>query len=297
MRSLDIKPEKVIDTHDHVGETPIWSSLHGGLFWANCEDPPRLQFWSATSGEVRTWRFTQRFGGFVLAGKDQVVVALADGLYALSLSSGALVKRAANPLEHAALHELRCDRQGRLWVGSIDRRVGPGNLLPSGGGLFAVRGSTLLPVMVGISCSNGLAFSPNGDRMYHTDSPTKIITVWDVDTNTGALANQRKFVTLDSSDGFCDGATVDSEGGYWASLVFNGKLRRYRPDGSVDLDIVLPFSNPTNIAFGGEDLATMYITTTRMSIGTPLTGEAMHGAVYSFESGFRGVPEPALRQD
>jgi L-arabinonolactonase len=292
MRWFDIKPEQVVDTHDHVGETPVWSAARGGLFWANCEDPPRLQFWNASTGAVQTWPFTQRFGGFVLAGADQVVIALADGVYDLTLSSGALRKRIANPLEHAALHEIRCDRQGRLWVGSIDRRVGPGNLLPSGGVLFAVRGNTLRPVLEGISCSNGLAFSPAGDRMYHTDSPTQTIMVWDVDKSTGEPANRRKFVTLGSEDGFCDGATVDSEGGYWASLVFNGKLRRYRPDGTADFEIVLPFSNPTNVAFGGPDLATMYITTTRMSIGTPLTGESMHGAVYAFQSGFRGVAEP-----
>lgn len=295
MRVLHVKPDQVVDTEDHVGETPIWSAERSGLFWANCEDPPRLQFLTPASGKVEHWPFTQRFGGFVIAGADHIVVALADGIYDLTLSSGALRKRIANPLEHAALHECRCDRQGRLWVGSIDRRVGPGNLLPSGGSLFSMRGAALRPVQDGISCSNGLAFSPSGDRLYHTDAPTKTIMVWDLDTATGELANRRPFATLGPQDGFCDGATVDSEGGYWAALVFAGKLRRYRPDGTPDLDIPLPFSNPTNVAFGGSDLATMFVTTTRMSIGTPLAGESMHGAVYAFESGYRGLPEPQLR--
>jgi L-arabinonolactonase len=295
MRVLQVRPDKIVDTADHVGETPIWSAERGGLFWANCEDPPRLQFWSAASGKVETWPFKQRFGGFVVAGADHVVVALADGLYDLTLSSGVLTKRIANPLEHASLHECRCDRQGRLWVGSIDRRVGPGNLLPSGGSLFAVRGNALRAVLDGVSCSNGLAFSPAGDRLYHTDAPTRTIMVWDLDTATGELANRRLFAKLGPEDGFCDGATVDSEGGYWASLVFAGKLRRYHRDGTPDLDIALPFSNPTNVAFGGSGLATMFVTTTQMSIGTPLAGESMHGAVYSFQSEFRGIAEPVLR--
>jgi sugar lactone lactonase YvrE len=287
---------KVVDQHDPVGETPVWSSALDGLYWANCEDPPRLQFWEASTGKCQTWPFAQRLGGYVLKRSGGALLALADGLYDLDLRTHALSKRVANDMSDASLHECRCDSHGRFWVGAIDRRVGPGNLQPEGGSFFRLEGARLVRVLTGISCSNGLAFSPDGTILYHSDAPTKIVYAWTVDPATGALSDQREFVRLAAEDGFCDGATVDAEGGYWMALVFAGKIRRYHPDGSLDLEIHLPFSNPTNIAFGGPKGSTLYVTTTCLSIGTPLKGEQLHGAVYSFEAGYRGLPEPLLQE-
>jgi L-arabinonolactonase len=294
VRVLTPELKCVVNRNDYVGETPIWSRGRGGLFWANCEDPPRLQFWDARTRDCQDWPVPQRLGGFVIKRSGGILLALADGLYDLDSSSGALTKRLASDMPHAWLHECRCDPAGRLWVGSMDHRVGPDNLQPGGGRFFRLQGDELIPQVSGISCSNGLAFSPDGKTLYHTDAPTRTVCAWTIDPGTGDLSNKREFVRLEAAEGFCDGATVDVEGGYWMALVFAGKIRRYLPDGTPDVEIALPFSNPTNLAFGGADYSTLYITTTRMSIGTPLVGKPLLGGLYSFESEFRGAPEPML---
>jgi L-arabinonolactonase len=286
----------VVNRNDYVGETPIWSRDRAGLFWVNCDDPPRLQFWNAHTREYATWPVPERLGGFVIKRSGGALLALANGLYDLDLASGALSKRLPSDMPHAWLHECRCDPSGGLWVGSMDHRVGPNNLQPGGGQLFRLQGDRLIPQVGGISCSNGLAFSPDGRTLYHTDAPTKTVFAWTIDPGTGNLSNKREFVRLGPTEGFCDGATVDADGGYWMALVFAGKVRRYCPDGTPDVELALPFSNPTNVAFGGPDYSTLYITTTKMSIGTPLTGEEMLGGLYSCESEFRGLPEPLLRE-
>jgi L-arabinonolactonase len=292
VRVLSPELKHVVNRGDHVGETPIWSNARNGLYWVNCEAPPQLQFWDAASGDCKVWPVPQRLGGFVLERGGGAFLALADGLYDLDLDNGALSKRVACNLTHASLHECRCDRNGRVWVGSIDRRVGPDNLQPAGGTFFRLQGDRLIPVMSGISCSNGLAFSPDGKTLYHTDSPTRTVFSWTVDPLSGDLSNKREFARLEANDGFCDGATVDAEGGYWMALVFGGKIRRYLPDGTPDIEIPLPFASPSNVAFGGPDYATLYITTTKLSIGAPLRGEQMLGGLYSVECGYRGLPEP-----
>ncbi len=286
----------VIDRHDHVGETPVWSDARQGLFWVNCEQPPRLQFWGASSGEYQSWPLTQRLGGYVLKQSGNALLALADGLYDFDLQTGALSRRVPNHLEHASLHECRCDVRGRFWVGSIDRRVGPGNFEPKGGALHRLDGDRLVEVLTGITCSNGLAFSPDGDTLYHSDSTSRTVKAWRVDASTGRLGDERVFVRLNESEGFCDGATVDADGCYWMTLVYAGKIRKYLPSGELDLEMRLPFSNPTNVAFGGPHRSTLYITTTRLSIGTPLSGESMLGALYSTEVGSVGLPEPMLHE-
>jgi sugar lactone lactonase YvrE len=163
---------------------------------------------------------------------------------------------------------------------------------PSGGSLFRLDEDCLVEMEQGITCSNGLAFSPDGKRLYHSDGPTGVVHVWDLDPATGAISDKRTFVTLTPGEGFCDGVTVDQEGGYWMTLVFGGKLRRYLPDGQLDIEVELPFEAPTKLAFGGTELDTLYITTTKISVGLP--PNPMHGGVYAFKPGMRGVAEAML---
>ena len=52
-------------------------------------------------------------------------------------------------------------------------------------------------------------------------------------------------------DGLPDGLCVDADGGVWVALFGGGAIRRYRPDGQLDLHLPLPVTNPTSLAFGG----------------------------------------------
>jgi len=282
---------KAIDAGDYVGESPLWSEARQCLYWINCEQPPKLQCWYPASGERKVWPMPQRIGGLVLKRDGGALLALADGLYDMDLDNGNLSKRIASQMAFASLHECRCDRAGRFWVGSIDRRVVPGKL-PAGGSFFHLEEDRLVAVASGISCSNGLAFSPDGRTLYHTDSPTRVVCAWTVDPATGKLSDEREFIRLEPGEGFCDGATVDAEGGYWMAVVFGGKIRRYLPDGKLDLEVRLPFANPTSLAFGGTEFGTLFITTTKMSIGPAPAGAEMLGGVYALECPYRGLAEP-----
>jgi sugar lactone lactonase YvrE len=235
----------------------------------------------------------ERNGGFVFKASGGALVVLASGLFDFDFATGALTRRLSSPLpEHVALHECACDRAGRFWVGSINRRVGEGgNFTPGGGKFFRLDGDRLTSVVEDITCANGLAFSPDGRRLYLTDSPTGRCEVWDLDPATGEASNRRTFFELSPGEGFVDGATVDAEGGYWATIVYGGALRRYTPDGKLDVEVRLPFENPTKVAFGGEGLDTLYVTTTAEALGD-LKVSKLNGGVFAFKPGVAGCPEP-----
>lgn len=292
MKHLTPQLELAIDADNYLGESPVWAPGERALYWINCEQPAELLRWCPTSGERRSWPMPERIGGFVFKEGGGALVVLAGGIYDLDLVSGALDLRVRSTLEHAALHECACDRQGRLWVGAIDHRVSPEHL-PGGGALYRLDGDRLIEEESGISCSNGLAFSPDGRTLYHTDAPTRIIHAWTLDPGSGGISNKREFARLGVDDGYCDGATVDAEGGYWAALVFAGKLRRYLPSGEIDLEITLPFSAPTKPIFGGDDLSTLFLTTTKM-MGAD-DGAGLAGGVFAFQPGVCGLPEPSLK--
>jgi sugar lactone lactonase YvrE len=192
--------------------------------------------------------------------------------------------------EHVNLHECHCDRQGRFWIGGYDKRY-PADRGAADAGYCRLDGDRLTLVVGGVHVANGLAFSPDGRTTYAVTTPTKQVEAFDLDPATGALSNRRPFVILGPDEGFADGATVDGEGGYWLANVGAGALRRYRPDGTLDRIVPLPFSNPTKPAFGGPDLKTLYVTTTQMTMSAGAAPGAPNGPIYALEPGETGVAE------
>lgn len=236
----------------------------------------------------------KRVGGVAVKRDGGLLVVLADGIYDLNTETGQLELRVAASLpEHVALHESGCDRQGRFWVGSFDHHY-PADRNTADGFLFRLDGTVLTPVLENITIANGLAFSPDGNTLYTVNTRANSVEAFDLDVETGALANRRTFFTVSREVGFCDGATVDSEGGYWSAIVGSGTLRRYLPDGTLDRIVELPFSNPTKPAFGGSDFRTLYVTSTRMAINIDAPGYSANGGVFALHPGETGIAETAL---
>lgn len=282
----------VLDAANYLGEAPIWSVTEQVLYWINCEQPPALHRWKPETRAHEVWPMPQRVGGVVLASAGHPVVVLADGIYDFNPADGGLSLRSRSPLPpHVKLHECQCDRQGRLWVGSYDHHFTPQHREAKGGAFFRLDGGDLTPVIPEISVANALAFSPDGRTLYASDSPTRLIEAFDLDPGTGNLSKRRPFVQLRDGEGFPDGATIDAEGGYWLAAFTSGALRRYRPDGTLDRVVTLPFSNPTKPAFGGPDLGILFVTSTQLKMGAEST---LNGGLFALRPGPHGLPEPLL---
>jgi sugar lactone lactonase YvrE len=274
---------------NYLGESPLWHPRENALYWINCEDPPEIHRWDPRQDLHTVWPMPQRVGGIVLASGSHLVVALSDGIYDFNTATQALTLHVRSPLpRNVSLHECQCDRQGRLWVGSYDHNFTPINRDARGGSVFRLDGGTLVPMIHNMSIANGMAFSPQGNTMYVSDSPTRTVEAFDLDAATGELSNRRLFLRLAEGEGFVDGATVDALGGYWLAAVGAGTVRRYLPGGCLDRVIPLPVCNPTKPAFGGTGLDTLFVTTTQLNIGAD--SEA-NGGIYAIRPGERGIAE------
>lgn len=282
---------RVVDAENHIGESPTWSASEQALWWINCEQEPTIFRWVPATDELRSWPMPMRIGGLVVKASGGLLVALADGVYDFTPQTGNLELRAPSPLSaHVKLHECGCDRQGRFWTGSFDHRF-PADRSAAGGVWFRLDGDTLVPVIEGIAVANGLAFSPDGRTMYTADTPRRTVDAYDLDPVSGALSNARTFLSLAPGDGHIDGATVDAEGGYWLAVVGRSAIRRFLPNGRLDREIALPFSNPTKPVFAGERLGSMFITSTRLQIAPQQPGSAGNGGLYRANPGAVGIAE------
>jgi gluconolactonase len=107
---------------------------------------------------------------------------------------------------------------------------------------------------------NGLAFSPDGKRLYIDDSERRDIRVYDVRAN-GDLANGRLFGNEEGppGSGVPDGMRVDREG----NLFVTGPLGIWVWDpGGTHLGTIVMPEQPANLAWGDAGCRTLYITAT-----------------------------------
>lgn len=288
----------VLDIRAESGETPVWSVAEQTLFWVD-QETYRLNAFDPLTGVNESWLMPAHVSSFAIreAGAP-IVVALRTGLFDFDRASGALSPIAAPPPYPEETHRYndgRCDRQGRYIIGSVDLSFFESRIAGRAA-VYRLDGGGLAPIVEGISCSNGIAFSPDGRTLYLADSPAGVVYAFDYDTDTGAPSNQRVFIARDRADGIFDGAEVDSEGGYWVCLLMKGAVARYTPDGRLDREIEVPVLQPTKIAFGGPDLSTLYLTSAghrHMPGEQPLGAQA--GGIFAIDTGYRGIAEPTYR--
>lgn len=284
----------VLDIKAESGETPVWSQAEQRLFWVD-QNAWRLNAFDPETGRNEAWPMPAHVSSFALRGAgERIVVALRTGLFDFDRASGRLDPIAAPPAYDMETHRYndgRCDRQGRYLIGSVDLgffehgRAGDA-------AVYRLDGRGLVKVVDGITCSNGMAFSPDGRTLYLADSSAGVVYAFDYDVNTGTPSNRRTFIRRERNEGIFDGAEVDRDGGYWVALLGKGALARYLPDGTLEREFSVPVLQPTKIAFGGADLGTLYLTSAghRHLPGDAPLGEQA-GGMFAIKTGLRGLPE------
>ena len=108
---------------------------------------------------------------------------------------------------------------------------------------------------------NGLAFSPDEQRLYVAESgpqfaanPERHIRVFNVADNGAKLTRSRVFHTV--SPGFSDGFRLDQDGNLWTSA--EDGVHCIAPDGTLLGKIKIPFT-VSNLTFGGRNRSRLFI--------------------------------------
>lgn len=278
---------------EHVlGESPVWSVPEQALYWVDIQAPAILRL-EASSRHVTTWRLDEPVGSIALRAKGGLLAAMKSGFCFFDPASGER-HPIADPEAHLPenrFNDGRCDRAGRFWAGTMSEA----SREPVGSLYCLEPNLTVRVVQTGITIPNSLAWSPDGCVMYFADSHRRRIWAYDFDVEAGALSNQRVFVDAADHPGVPDGSAVDAEGCLWNAEHGGSRICRYTPDGKLERTIDLPVTQPTCCAFGGSNLATLYITTARENLGPDqLAKQRLAGAVLAADVGIAGMPECAF---
>jgi sugar lactone lactonase YvrE len=282
----------VTDVKPLLGEGPLWDVESQRLYFIDALGR-RIFRCTEDGAEMCAWTVPSRIGSMALRASGGAVVALRDGFHALDLETGQIT-----PFCHpeywpdtVSLNDGKVDRQGRFWCGSMDL----GEAAPTGTLWRLDPDLTATAMERGIICSNGPCWSPDGRTFYFADSFRGTIWAWDCDPATGTLSTKRDFAHIPADRGGApDGATVDAEGCVWSATVFDGRIRRFRPDGSIDREIEMPVCKITSVAFGGPKLDRLFVTSMAEAPLPKYPGDGpLRGALFVIDGlGVTGLPEP-----
>jgi xylono-1,5-lactonase len=185
------------------------------------------------------------------------------------------------------LNDLQPDDHGSVYVGSLefdalsDQKPIPGNLFrvdPDG---------TVTKLYEGIQVTNGMGFSPDRKHLFHADSTTQAVWVYDVQPDR-TVKDRRIFAKLPV--GWPDGLAVDAEGGVFVAVVNDGEVMRFKPNGTLDTRLKVPAKMVTSLTFGGKDMQDLYIVTADNT-----DDKAKKGTIFKTRSDIPGLPVPKAR--
>lgn len=268
-------------------EGPVWDPRRGLLFSdAKAGGVYRL----VAGGKPETIIAHRRgIGGMALHERGGLVVSGRNLAYKGPDDAPTQVLLDSDP-ENGILgfNDITTDAAGRIYAGSLGFSPIQSGQEPKPGALFVIDlDGSVRRLAEGVKLTNGMGFSPDGARLYHSDSLDQTVYVYDV-LDGGDVRNRRPFAKL--AGGLPDGLVVSMDGAVWVADAHGGAVAVFEPDGSLRQRVAVPVPMVTSVCFGGGDLQDLYIVT-----GSEGAERDKAGAVFKMRAPVPGVPVSPAR--
>ncbi|RVP46686.1 SMP-30/gluconolactonase/LRE family protein [Sinorhizobium medicae] len=288
----------ILDAKDIVGESILWSEEEKALYWVDIVGK-RIHRLEPENGRHDLWP-TPDFvtsigmradGGFIVGLTRAVCLWTPEGVF----------EEFAVPepdLPENRLNEGRVSPDGSFWVATMQSNLNPDgspkDMDRQSGAIYRIdpagHVAQLTPNEYGISNTMGWT---RDDRFFFADTLANEIYVFDCDLSAGTIDNRRT-ISAGFERGLPDGSCLDAEGRLWNCRVAGGAaVAGFDGNGRLLELVELPASWPTSCAFGGADLATLYVTSARFAMpGAHLDAHPLEGGLFAVEGVGRGLAEP-----
>jgi sugar lactone lactonase YvrE len=289
MKKINEKLYLLLDIRAQIAEGPFWDQEKQHFYWVDILERT-INIYNPAADENKVIQLDKMIGALIpTTEQGKLLTALEDGLYLIDAET-AEQKFLVNPesnIEQTRFNDGKCDRKGRFWVGTMDLEEDR----PIGSLYCLDQELNLKEKLNDIKISNGLAWSLDNQIMYYIDSPTKEVSAFDYDFETGKISNRRVIVKFYEGEGVPDGMTIDAEGKLWIAHFGGAQVSRWNPETGEKIDKVeLPVSNVTSCAFGGENLDELYITTASVGLSEEEKKDQPYaGGIFKYQAGVKGL--------
>ena len=272
--------EAVNDRSCMLGEGPVYDDRRNALWYCDIVERLVLCF-DLKTRKTQSWTLPSEVASIGMARSGRLVMALRHEVGMFDPADGGFSRIAEIEAERGPatrLNDGKVGPDGAFWVGTMDDSDRP--VKEPIAALYRVTADGKVERKIDkVVISNGLAFSPDRKRMFHSDSRGRWIDRWDFDPRTGAISNRTRIVAdIEDATGSPDGAAADMEGCYWSAGVSAARLNRFSADGKLLASYPVPVAAPTMPCFAGADMKTLFVTSLRqgrapeMLAKFPLTG-------------------------
>jgi len=250
----------VFGVQAQLGEGAFWHPDHQLLYWLDIEGRSLHRFDPKNNRDDLT-PLERRVGCVVPTNSGTLFLAGEQGIEEFWPETGKRVflmdPESDRPTNR--LNDGKCSPEGRFWFGSLSM------VRESHQASFYRMDfdGTVHRKLTGLTNSNGIGWSPDGKTLYHIDTPTRTVAAFDYDMEFGEITNKRIIVRFpeDPDFGRPDGMTVDTEGKLWVAHWLGGRVTCWTPGGTLFQTVLVPVRRVTSVAFGSDDLQTLFITT------------------------------------
>ena len=281
----------ILDAQAGLGESPLWHAGEQALYWVDIL-APRLHRLDPATGARHDWPMPATIGCAALADDGGLLVALRGGIHHFAPRTGALrfIAHPEGDVPGNRYNDGKVSPDGRFFVGTMDEAT----LSRPSGALYRLdQNGATARVLEGLIVSNGLAWSADGRRVFHSDSKGQQLCRYDY--ADGAFSNKRIIATPGEEDGRPDGGATDRAGLYWSAGISAGVLNAYTEEGARVRHIALPCAAPTMPCFGGADMRTLFVTSARDHVAPArLRSTPLSGGIFALRLEAPGVPIPAF---
>jgi len=260
-----------VDSEDHL----YFSDVHGGGVYRRAPD-----------GTLETVVPKRRgVGGIALHARGGIVCSGRNICHVVDGETRVIYDPEGVP----GWNDIYTDAEGRVYAGTMrtspfDEPAGP----RTPGELWRIDDEGRAVELYGdVSLTNGIGFSPDGSRIYHSDTARRHVICHDIDAD-GRCSNRREHGRTER--GGPDGLAVDADGFVWVAVFGGGCVARFDPDGRLDRTIDVPADEVTSLCFGGNDLRDLYIATAGNR-----DDPSLRGGIFRTRAPVAGLPAPLAR--
>lgn len=157
----------------------------------------------------------------------------------------------ANEPKMSQPNDIAIDKKDRLYASDPNWNAGTGAIwrIDTNGKVTLLEGN--------MGTANGIEVSPDEKTLYVNESVQRKVWAYDL-SEDGNISNKR--LLLEFPDFGMDGMRCDSEGNLYIARHGKGTVVKVSPLGKVVKEITLTGKKPSNVAFGGKDGRTVYVT-------------------------------------
>jgi sugar lactone lactonase YvrE len=156
-------------------------------------------------------------------------------------------------------HEPRMSQPNDVAIDSKDRLYASDpNWKASTGAIWRINPDGTVTLLEGaMGTTNGIEVSPDDKMLYVNESVQRKVWVYDLSAD-GAISNKR--LLIEFPDFGMDGMRCDTDGNLYITRHGKGTVVKVSPAGQILKEVTLLGKKPSNIAFGGNDGRTAYVT-------------------------------------